>query len=316
MLKEMAVMTREEAVMICVDDKAIVPVGEPNCPISTGVRAHNKALVPSTATLSALDHDFHIHGAIPSVLFRVNIPESVNDSFYSGTVHVTVKDKVFTPSSSERHATENAAILRNFESNDGVELSKPRLYIFSDGGPDHRTTFWSVQLSHINTFVALDLDLLIAARTAPSQSYANPAERCMSLLNLALQNTSLQREKMDDSSELKVKSLMSLKKLREAADKQPLLKEALVGSLEPTIAQLKHRFSRLKLHGDHVVVHDAAAPADLEKFKEVLDIFKDDPDDPPIASCSKPTGRKLKDFIERHCRPRHYTYQVCEERKP
>ena len=29
-----------------VDDKAIVPVGEPDCPVSTGVRGHSRSLVP------------------------------------------------------------------------------------------------------------------------------------------------------------------------------------------------------------------------------------------------------------------------------
>ena len=64
-----------------VDDKAIVPVGEPNLPISAFSRSHNRSLVLTSASLKALDHDFHIHGIVPSVAFIVNIPESVNDSF-------------------------------------------------------------------------------------------------------------------------------------------------------------------------------------------------------------------------------------------
>ena len=51
----------------------------------------------------------------------------------------------------------------------------PILFVYTDGGPDHRTTFWSVKLAHIATFIALDLDMLIAARTAPSRSFCNPA---------------------------------------------------------------------------------------------------------------------------------------------
>ena len=41
--------------------------------------------------------------------------------------------------------------------------------IYSDGGPDHRLTYHSVQLSLISVFVNLDLDMLFAARTAPGQ---------------------------------------------------------------------------------------------------------------------------------------------------
>lgn len=43
MMKEMAVDYVEEAHMICLDNKAVVPVGEPQCPISTNVRTHNRA---------------------------------------------------------------------------------------------------------------------------------------------------------------------------------------------------------------------------------------------------------------------------------
>ncbi|KAH3885450.1 hypothetical protein DPMN_009444 [Dreissena polymorpha] len=45
-------------------------------------------------------------------------------------------------------------------------------------------------------FIALHLDMLVTARTAPSQSYHNPAERVMSTLNLGLQNVALDRESM------------------------------------------------------------------------------------------------------------------------
>ena len=42
--KEFAVKFRSHVRMICADDKAMVPVGEPGHPIGTGVRAHNRVL--------------------------------------------------------------------------------------------------------------------------------------------------------------------------------------------------------------------------------------------------------------------------------
>jgi len=41
-------------------------------------------------------------------------------------------------------------------------------------------------------------------------------------------------------------------------------KEALVGSLEPVLAVLKQRFSKLKLHGNYVCVHDAAPDEEIQ----------------------------------------------------
>ena len=63
--------------MISVDDKAIIPVGEPDCPVSTGVRGNNRSLVigKSLEHLKALDHDFYVAGVVPSVAFFPNIPK-------------------------------------------------------------------------------------------------------------------------------------------------------------------------------------------------------------------------------------------------
>ena len=54
----------------------------------------------------------------------------------------------------------------------------------------------------------LELDLLVAARTAPAQSYANMAERRLSLLNLALQNCTFARSEMPEAYEKKMKKLI------------------------------------------------------------------------------------------------------------
>lgn len=81
-----------------------------------------------------------------------------------------------------RHAVELCHTLRDSES------VRPILFAYIDGGADNRTTFRSVQLAWILAFMELDVDMIVAARTAPGHSYVNPAERCMSTLNLALQN--------------------------------------------------------------------------------------------------------------------------------
>ena len=103
--------------------------------------------------------------------------------------------------------------MRNFQSDVSVSLNSPILFVYTDGGPDYRTIYWSVKLAHIATFIARDLVMLIAARTAPYQSIFNPAERCMSLLYLALQNISLKRNRMGTNIELRVKPGTTLKKL-------------------------------------------------------------------------------------------------------
>lgn len=62
----------------------------------------------------------------------------------------------------------------------------PILCLYTDGGPDHCTNFLSVQVALLG--LLLDLDLLVAARTASHSSYRNPVERIMSPLDLGLQS--------------------------------------------------------------------------------------------------------------------------------
>ena len=60
--------------MVSVDDQCIVPLSEPSCPVSTGVHGHNHSLVPVDGPqLQALDHDFHLHGIVPSVAFVIDL---------------------------------------------------------------------------------------------------------------------------------------------------------------------------------------------------------------------------------------------------
>ena len=60
------------------------------------------------------------------------------------------------------------------------------LFVYSDGGPDHRLTYLTVQLSLIALFMNLDFDVLIAGQNGPSHSWAYPVERIMAIVNLGL----------------------------------------------------------------------------------------------------------------------------------
>ena len=92
-----------------------------------------------------------------------------------------LKDAVFEPSSPLRHACELYQTLPS------SSFPKSALFVYSDGGADHRLTHVSVQLSLICLFLKLDLDYLCAGRTAPYHSWRNPVERIMLVLNLGLQ---------------------------------------------------------------------------------------------------------------------------------
>ena len=94
-----------------------------------------------------------------------HIPDCALESFYRGIVYVCIKDAVFQPSTPLRHATEVKGII-------GDKMKDLRvLLMYTDGGPDHNVKYLTVWVSLICLFLSGDLDLLVAARTCPTQSW-------------------------------------------------------------------------------------------------------------------------------------------------
>jgi len=95
--------------------------------------------------------------------------------------------------------------------------------IYTDGGPDHNISFLNVQIAWLAYFLLSRCDTLIVGRTAPTQSWTNPGERVMSVLNMAMQNCALGRELMDEDFEKHMtlcNSMSSVRKLATKLDQQ------------------------------------------------------------------------------------------------
>ncbi|KAK3092298.1 hypothetical protein FSP39_000976 [Pinctada imbricata] len=315
-MKNLCVKYREDAMFVCMDDKAIVPVGEPGIPISTGVRAHNKVLCSNEVPLTCMDHDFHKSGVVPSVTLVTDIPECSEDSFFSGNVFVGCKDKIFEPSHPFRHSTELIKTLRLHYSFDEVTLCKSILCMMTDGGPDHRLTYDSVKASLVQLFMQLDLDFLVAIRTAPNHSWVNPAERCMSILNLCLQHVALSREEMDPKFERIMKQKNSINGVRNAAELKPELKTAYLESMNPVLDLLVERFKRMKLKGNQFLAYRGVS---YEEMEECIDLVRNSCHLPqesreklvPTASAKVIKDiKELQDFIKIHGRSTQYSFQL------
>ena len=70
--KQFVVLNRNgETIMVCMDDKAAVPVGDPGMPLSIDVRPHNRVLDPTEGPkLVAMDHDFAL--MVLSHIFKIS----------------------------------------------------------------------------------------------------------------------------------------------------------------------------------------------------------------------------------------------------
>ena len=143
-------------------------------------------------------------------------------------------------------------------------------HLYSDGGPDHRLTYVSVQLSLICLFIKLDLDYLCAGRTAPYHSWRNPVERIMSVLNLGLQCIGLARDQMPDEFEKEVEKCNNLTELRNIASRKSGILSAVQDSLSPVKILLTTVFSRLKLHENYIKSYASASSAELDEFGLLL----------------------------------------------
>ena len=157
-------------------------------------------------------------------------------------MYVGYKDAAFEASSPMRHATKLSSLLRS-----SVDSQSAILFIYSDGGPDHRLTYASVQVSLIALFLKLDLDFLCAARTAPSHSWRNPVEKVMSTLNLGLQCVGLMRESGDTEFEAQAAKCNSLAALHEAAERTPGFRSSPLDSVAHVKSLLVMLLERLEL---------------------------------------------------------------------
>jgi hypothetical protein len=254
------------------------------------------------------DHDFTKFGLIPSVSFIIDIPDDFSGSWYNGKVYVGLKDTVFKPSSPFRHMTE----LYHTISKSGI-ISKPILFLYSDGGPDHRLTYVSVQLSLICLFLKLDLDYLCACRTAPYHSWRNPVERVMSILNLGLQCVGVAREKMAEEFEKEAAKANTLSELRAIAARTNGFKDAVVGSLSPVKSLLNSIFVRLKLHDDFILTFDSASIDDISDFWTALLAI-----DSTLKEDSHYTKANFSDygdavtFVQHCCEANHYSFDILK----
>jgi hypothetical protein len=136
--------------------------------------------------------------------------------------------------------------------------SRHIMIIGTDGGSDHNVTHVRVQLSLIQFALEHDFDVLVAIRTAPNSSVTNPAERCMSTVNIALNGLALSCNVLEPEEMAKIRNLNLKKQWRDAASNDSTIPElAWRGTAD---ALLETRFSSLQYKGKPFTV---SKPADI-----------------------------------------------------
>ena len=134
--------------LVCLDNRHSAKIGEPEFPVATTERGR-KVLVKKGVYFQVGDHDLTRFSIIPSVVLIITIPDDITASWCDGQVAVTLKDAVFESSSPIRPATELCNLLSST-----FGAIPPALFLYTDGGPDHRLTYVSVQLSLISIIIS------------------------------------------------------------------------------------------------------------------------------------------------------------------
>ena len=137
--KAFACKYKDFTTFVCMDDKHACKVGEPKCPVAAVDRG-KRVIVGLNQSLEVSDHDHTKLSIIPSVILKVDLPDSTDGSFYRGEVCVSIKEHCFQPSTPIRHACELKTFLNS------IDDRKEILCLYTDGEPDHRTTYYSVKI--------------------------------------------------------------------------------------------------------------------------------------------------------------------------
>ena len=105
--------------------------------------------------------------------------------------------------------------------------------------------FLAVQLSMVALFLAAQLDQLVLARTAPSASVYNDAEKAMGHLNVALLGANTARSRMAECHEEKMSKCENRKAVREGGS-DAAFKQAFAVSMQAPIGDIGARMSQLR----------------------------------------------------------------------
>lgn len=255
-------------ISVSADEKARIQVGPPGAPLQTIAR-NRKSVVPTShgqSSLQAGDHDFGGTTLTPSVYLIETDPERFKESWHSGSLHVSLKDSVFSRSHPKRHLAELLTCVKQYFAYNGEKCA---LTLVSDGGPDRNLTFASVQATLMAVFLELDLDQLIVVRTIPRHSYVNPVERSMARLNYPLQNVALSRDPLrsPNKEEIFKSKCNCMNDIRSLGEVDLQLKEEFIESMEKCREVVTKRF---EAGVDGLQIFDPATEYEMMKSLEIL----------------------------------------------
>lgn len=291
--------------MVGWDDKTGVDVGEPEQP-TVATQHAGKSWVHADSPVGEGQHSFHKTNLTPSVRLVHEIGDSIDASFYRGLPQLVVKDAIFQPSSSARHATELLQMLQA-----KPELMKPVQILTNDGGCDHTIRHERNIVAMLALFLRQPNTLLLMNfQMAAYRSAYHPVEKLNCILNLAWNGVALSREVFEDPVlEKAFGQCASMAETRTKAEKHPGIKIALKKSLEPSISILEERAKQAALKENEFEVFKPATDQDIKDFLNILLEIDEEFDVERFLDKKKPYhfSLKIKAYLDQHLTSTHYS---------
>ena len=145
----------------------------------------------------------------------------------------------------------------------------------------------------------------------PPDSFINPVERIMSLLNLVLQGVALERSLMSQECENLIKSCSSMAEIRELEHKNSGLQSAYVSSVKSAIDLVISRFNCLSLKEEPVCAMSACVDDDeLDCLFSSAKLINPDLSQDMTTKKELNGRKKYQEFLETHAIVHHYCFQI------
>ena len=305
-LRSFAVKFGPEIVnMVGWDDKTGVDVGEPEQP--TAATQHTgKSWVHTESPVGEGQHSFHKTNLTPSVRLVHEIGSSIEESFYRGLPQLIIKDAIFQPSSSARHATE---VFQMLQAN--PQLMKPVQIFTNDGGSDHTIRHERNIVAMLALFLRLpEVVFLINFQMAAYRSAYHPVEKLNCILNLAWNGVGLSREAFEDPIlENVFGQCSSMSDVRMKSERHPGIRTSLEKSLAPSIKILDERAKQASLKENSFETFRPASDEEIKDFLNVIQVIDPEFDVDRFLDKKKPYhfSPLLKAYLEKHLVSTHYS---------
>ena len=132
----------------------------------------------------------------------------------------------------------------------------------------------------------------------------------MSILNLGLQNVSLEHQQGSEATERALKDCRSMNDIRKLAEKSPDIRRVWVESVMPPRSIIESHFSHLKLKDKPIQVDDPVSEDDVNKLMSRISEMFPDLDVTKLQKAHTRKSFSYNKWKEEHCRERKYTFQI------